>query len=316
MNEQRTRHQWPLLLASGLVLLALFWLLSGGAPFQEAGTRLVASGEHRTGNLATIRHAIRIEGTVAGDVTSWVGTITIAEKGHIGGDVVSYGGTIVLRGSAQVDGHVLALVGTIQQEPGTRIAGERLTPWPDAGLGASVTDFAGGPPASGADEPIGPILSTTLLLATMVIAAGSVAIWPHRTERISQTLQHLPAYSVALGVLTTLLLGALLLTFSALLALTLLGLPLVLGLLLLIHLPYIYGLVALANLCAHRLTRRPPGRARLWLVPASALALLVPLLLLGLASPLWSALLFYLLASSGLGALLLSRGGRPLVPRR
>src|SRR5262249_58397566 len=75
-----------------LLLLGL-WLGPGAALARaESDALVIAAGQHVPGNIATVAQDIRIDGTVAGDVTSWSGAITIA--GSVGGDVGSYGGDL------------------------------------------------------------------------------------------------------------------------------------------------------------------------------------------------------------------------------
>jgi hypothetical protein len=148
-----------------------------------------------------------------------------------------------------------------------------------------------------------------MALFVLLLAGISAWRWPRRTEGAGRTLLSMPWRSLLLGLLTTLLVAALLLPLSALLAMTLVGLPLILALLLLLQLPYIYGLATLAQVAGRRLLRisryGQSGQATL----VGTLLLLLPLTLLGILTPAGSAILFYTLASAGLGAVILSRGG-------
>jgi hypothetical protein len=123
---------------------------------------------------------------------------------------------------------------------------------------------------------------------------------------VGRALRRAPARSLAVGLLTTLLLGLLLPPLASLLALSLVGLPLVLPLLLLLQAPYLFGLAGLGwALGGQALPAAAPPVA----AAAGAAVLLLPLAAVGALAPLWSAALFYLLASLGLGAAVLSRGG-------
>jgi hypothetical protein len=158
------------------------------------------------------------------------------------------------------------------------------------------------------------LVSVALCGLVLALAALSILIWPRRTARVSQVLLVMPWRSLLLGMLTTLLVGLLLLVGTLLLALSLVGLPLLLVLVLLVHLPYVYGLVALALVLVRRVAVvSQQHRVRLWAVVLATLALFVPVVLIAAISPPLSAVLFYVLASAGLGAAILSRGGL-LVP--
>jgi hypothetical protein len=94
---------------------------------------------------------------------------------------------------------------------------------------------------------------------------------------------------------------------ASLIALSLVGLPLLLPLLLVLQLPYLFGLTAIGRAIggsASGQSPKPPQNAVLGTLP-----LLLPLALLGIVAPLASAALFYLVAGAGLGAAILSRGG-------
>jgi hypothetical protein len=267
---------------------------------------LVPADQHIAGNIATTTQDIEIAGTVDGDVTSWSGDIAIS--GHVGGDVVSYNGHIALAGMAQVDGHILALSGGVQREPSASVTGQVLGGPEPVGALASLFDiFAPAPVAQGSDAAVGRLLFSlafgVFLLAFCLLC---IALWPGRTATASLTLRRLPLRALALGLLTTLILGLLLLPLVTLLTATLIGLPLIVVLLALALVPYIYGLSTLALLPARALPRTS-GVSQPALVLAATLALLVALV--ALVSPLAGLALFYLVASPGLGAAILSRGG-------
>jgi uncharacterized membrane protein len=161
------------------------------------------------------------------------------------------------------------------------------------------------------------LFSAALGVFLLAFALLCIAFWPRRTAAASLTLRQAPGRALALGLLTTLLLALALPPLAALLAATLVGLPLLIVLLALIQAPYVYGLATLAQAAGvfsphpSAPTRGSEGLNRTTLLIAAALALLVAV---GAAlAPLWGMMLFYLLASPGLGAALLSRGGL-LVP--
>jgi hypothetical protein len=183
------------------------------------------------------------------------------------------------------------------------------------------TANAGGGGAAVGRALFGAALGVFLLAFTLLC----IAFWPRRTGAASITLRRAPGRALALGLLTTLLLALALPPLGALLAATLVGLPLIVLLLVVAHAPYIYGLATLAR-AAETLRRAPaapgpqPG-AQAWpgaglnsaaLGAAAVLAVLTAVV--AALAPLWGLALFYVLASPGLGAVVLSRGGL-LVPR-
>jgi cytoskeletal protein CcmA (bactofilin family) len=309
-----------------LVLLGV--LLPAGAAAQEREAPLVIpAGQTYAGDLATITRDIHVEGAVAGDVTSWSGAIVIS--GRVDGDVVSYSGRVTIQAGARIGGHVLASGGALQRDATATVAGQAIRGESGGVALANLLDLFSPAGASGGAAAVGRTLfGAALGVFLLAFALLCIAFWPRRTAAASLALRQAPGRALALGLLTTLLLALALPPLAALLAATLVGLPLLLVLLALIQAPYIYGLATLARAVGAPLhppapaPARPQGEKRIsrrdgdspsraTLLFAGGLALLVAA---GAAlAPLWGMALFYLLASPGLGAALLSRGGL-LVP--
>lgn len=304
-NRSRCWRSWLAL------LLLLLWMLPAVVHAQEDTTTTplhVLPNQQVQGNLATTGRDILIEGEVLGDVTSWSGQITIT--GHVSGDVVSYGGSIELGENAQVDGHVLALAGGVESAGSARVAGQMLGTEPTgAGAVASLVTLFGTPAPGTSGTASRALFEAALVVVLLLLATISAWRWPRRTAGAGRTLLVMPGRSLVLGLLTTLLVAMLLIPLAALLALTLVGLPLILLLLLLLQLPYIYGLAALAQATGRRLLRLSQYGQAARATSVGTLLLLVPLALIGIVTPAGSAILFYVLASAGLGAVILSRGG-------
>lgn len=314
--------RWPGLFA--LIALCAALLLPGRAAAQSQDDTLrVPPGTTVTGSVSTVAQDIVVEGVVPGDVTSWSGDITI--RGHVRGDVVSYAGRVTLEGGT-VDGNVMA-PGGIARTPGATIGKQALGGQDGNRALASVFDVfapARGQPAT-PPSVIGRIMFG-VLLGIFVLAFTLLwsALWPRRTHNAMRTLQALPGRALALGLLTTLLLAVLLPLLGALLTATLIGLPVLITLLVALQVPYVYGLAALTQ--ALGATGRAPRVAP---VPTSVIGAQSPQLAAGLSpraigaaatialvvaivvavQPLAGLALFYLTASPGLGAAVLSRGG-------
>jgi hypothetical protein len=303
-----TRRAFPELLLRGL-LCALLALACAGLPGvarAQGGSEalVIAAGQQMRGDVATGAQPIEVIGEVLGDVTSWTGDITV--RGHVGGDVVSYAGSVVLADGARVDGNVLSLTGAVLQAGTAQVAGQALG---DRIGGNAAADLLGllapqsaiGVPGIVARAGFG----FTFLLVALALATLAALLWPRRTAGVSRVFLLVPGRSAALGLLTTALLAALLLPLAALIALSLVGLPLLLPLLLLLHLPYLYGLTGLGYTLGRRIASNGPERA----TPLGVLLLLLPAALLGPFFPALGAACFYLVASVGLGAVILSRAG-------
>lgn len=287
------------------VLLAL--LAPGVAAAQSGGALVIAAGQHEPGSVATITQDIVVTGVVDGDVTSWAGSITVA--GTVGGDVVSYGGAVTIAAGGQVRGHVLASGGTLRLDAGAAVAGQRIQS--EAGgeaLASLVGLFAPGGDAGGAvARALLGLTGGTLLAAFCTLL---FLFWPRRMAGAAATLVAAPGQSLVLGLLTSLVLGLALPGLAALLIASVLGLPVLLLLLMLLVACYVYGLAVLAGLAGRRFAPQSQPQSPLGgpaLAVVAGLALL--LALVTALAPLWGLGLFVVLASPGLGAAVLSRGG-------
>lgn len=293
-----------LLLALSVLCALLLALAPRPVAAQEAAL-VVAAGERVSGDLATIGRPIVVVGVVEGDVTSWSGAIRIT--GTVLGDVVSYAGPVALGPGADVRGSVLAIGGTVTHEDAALVSGQVLGGDPVAGGRVLSSVFAIFQPEQVEGDLPRPLVSGTLALIALVLMVVCAAVWPRRTTGLSLALRQAPGAAASLGVLSALLIGALTLITTALLALSLVGLPLILPLLLVVQAPFLVGLTGLARLIGARIG----GEAHMPAVAVAlgAVVLLLPLALLGISAPIWSAALFYSLAGIGLGAAILSRGG-------
>jgi hypothetical protein len=298
--------RWMTLLAVAAIACVLA-LAPARALAQGPGPITVVAGQVISGDLASFDQPIMIDGTVEGDVTSWSGPITV--RGEVRGDVVSYAGRIEIGPQARVSGSVLSLGGGVAGAGAAQVAGQVLGERPLAG-GAIVSNMAAilqpqAATGAAADLPL-PLISAALTLICMLVAAACAALWPRRTLGVSRALRRAPGRSLLIGLLTTALAALLLLPVGGLIALSLVGLPLLLPLALLLQAPYLFGLAGLGRAVGERLR---PGDTDPVAAVAGIALLLLPLGVVGAVSPLWSLGLFYLVASVGLGAAILSRGG-------
>ncbi len=293
--------RWIALLLAGLVAMA-----PGPALAQEPRPLTVVADEVIHGDLASVGQPIIIVGTVDGDVTSWSGPITVL--GAVHGDVVSYAGSIDLGPDSQVTGSVLSLGGGVLHEGHAQVAGRTLGEHPLVGGEALVNALNLLQPQPGiaaAALPL-PLISIALSILFLLLAIACAAIWPRRTLGVSLALRQEPGRSVAFGLLTTGLGALLILPLCGLIALSLVGLLLLPPLALIVQTPYIFGLAGLGLALGKRIR---PGTQTVLAAAVGIALLLLPLGILGTVSPLWSLILFYVAASAGMGAAILSRGG-------
>jgi hypothetical protein len=295
-----------------LIILFVLWLVPRAVLARaQSDTLVIAAGQHVAGNVATIAQDIRVDGTVDGDVTSWNGAITIA--GIVGGDVVSYGGAVTVMPTGQVAGHILASAGMLRQSPGAVVAGQKISGGAGEAL-ASLLDLlnpAGpGDPNDALGHTIFGVALAVLLTAFCLLYS---AFWPGRVALAGDALRRLPGRALTLGLLTTLALALALLPLAGLLVASIVGLPLLLLLLALALALYVCGLVVLARMLSTREAIPTTGGRMMTFTLALVLLIAITVAL----APLWGLALFFLVASPGLGAVLLSRGGmaQPMAAR-
>jgi hypothetical protein len=289
------------------VLLLLLFMLPLQVYAQASDTALViAADQVYEGNVSSATQSIRVEGVVLGDVTSWTGDIEIL--GRVEGDVVSYSGDVILRDGAIVQGHIMALGDGMQVAATAQVNGQTL----DGGEGslvlANLFDALNPSSPSSQGNVVGQIL-VGIVLAIVLIACCALcaAFWPHRLDATSQMLKRLPARSFGFGLLTSLIIGLALPPVIAVLAASLIGVPFLIALFVIVQLPFLFGLTAMARALGWFSERGFTVMTRQHVVWLVGLAFLVSVTIV--VQPLWGMLLFYLIASPGVGALFLSRGG-------
>jgi hypothetical protein len=293
------------------IIFLICLLLPGVAAAQSGdGPLVVPVGQTYVGSLATATRAIRVEGVVTGDVTSWSGDITIA--GRVDGDVVSYSGKVTIQSGGHVGGHVMALGGPLESAADAAVSGQKIRGGEGSIALANLFDLIAPSDAGSDSAAVGRVLFGMVLgVFLLAFCLLCIAFWPRRTTATSLTLRRSPGQALLLGLLSTLLLALALPPLIALLAATLIGMPLIVVLLALAQVPYVLGLATLVRAVGPEQSRPTAGLERTTLLAGVALALLVAIS--AALAPLKGLALFYLLASPGLGAALLSRGGL-LVP--
>jgi hypothetical protein len=209
----------------------------------------------------------------------------------------------------------MALGRQLQEEAGAQIAGEKIR----GGSGASaVANVLGilvpAPDADPGDSSVGRgLFGAALGVLSLAFCLLCIAFWPRRTATASQTLLLFPGRAALLGLTTTLALALMLFPAIALLAATMVGMPLIVVLLLLVELPYLYGLATLARAIGVRGGGHGGAHELSGMTIAGVLVMVLLIALVGAVAPLWGLVLFHVVASPGVGAVILSRGGL-LVP--
>lgn len=68
--------------------------------------------------------SVRVRGRVAGDVTTFGGSIQIEDEGEVNGDVTTFAGGLRLDGTAKVDGDVTVFGGKLRRDSSSSVGGD------------------------------------------------------------------------------------------------------------------------------------------------------------------------------------------------
>ena len=71
--------------------------------------------------------SVRVQGHVAGDVTTFGGGVVVEDQGQIGGDLTSFGGNLRLEKETEIGGDVTVFGGRIRRDESAKIGGDVST---------------------------------------------------------------------------------------------------------------------------------------------------------------------------------------------
>ena len=237
----------------------------------KAGEIIIPPGEKVFGDVVSFQGDIEIHGEVFGDVVALLGRIIVYPDGAVHGDVVTLGGSIELHSGGLISGDQVSLGGGLGLN-GLRLIGGLFT----FNLGRAVYNVA-----------------IRILLAVLV-----GAVFPIPLNRVMVKLERNPSASAGAGLLVWLAV----LPLTVIVALTIIGIPLSLLLLLALWAAIQLGFAAVAKLAGSRII---PGAADS-LVPVAIGSLLLGLIMI---IPFVGLLARMLLGLVGVGAAVLTRFG-------
>lgn len=254
------------------IIVAAATIISCGSPAWAADDlvapdQIVLSGRadvprgRTVGQVVVFRGVASIQGVAHGDVVVLSGRANIG--GQVSGNVVALDGTVVLGPAAQVRGDVISR-GTVAVREGAQVQGEIRRNVP-LSLRAPL-------------EIVGPF-ATWLAVTVSVLLLGLLLLWiaPRGSDAVLATARRAPWASAGLGI--GFLLGVPLLALG--LALTLVGLPLALVVLLALGLVLFVGYAWAAWILGRALLPPPRGRIVTFLVGFAILRIAGALPLVG-----------------------------------
>ncbi|NOZ07044.1 MAG: hypothetical protein GXP41_11955 [Chloroflexi bacterium] len=280
------------------------------------GTYTLRAGETLPGDLAVFGGQATIEegAVVAGDVVAFGGQLEIA--GHVQGDLAAFGGTVHLARSAKVDGD-LAGFGQVTQEPGAQVQGKKVEGFqfkfglPDSIVSPQKIPFSvtgrGLEPGTTLLALMIRVIRTLLtILAVTAIGALAVVLLPKQTRQVSETAQQSLAPTFGVGCLGLVVLAL----ASTVLAITIIGLLAIPFLWMAAAVVILFGWIAMGLLVGERVLQALHFTGVTPIV--SAIIGVFVISLLAAAPSCIGPLFTVLVASLGLGAVILSRlGTRP-----
>lgn len=294
-------------LAAGASLVFGSWRPCGGAGSTSANVTIPQGQSAEDvracgGNVMVFGHVdgdinayggrvnIAPSGSVAGDLTSYGGHVEVA--GLVDGDVTGYGGGVTLDSTAHITGDVQAYGGSITRHTGAQVEGSIDLNHP---TNFSLTNV----PFMSPFDFTFPIVS----IVVWVLLAAVLARWfPQRTFRVGEVMFSRLPRSLAIGALSWVL-GLIL---AGILALTIVGIPLTLAIVVVLAIGGIMGNVAIGWLIGrsilHRLSQRAASPLLEAVIGVAILAVLESVPVVGFLLSVFIALL-------GAGAALLSRFG-------
>ncbi|HEX4384545.1 MAG TPA: polymer-forming cytoskeletal protein [Myxococcales bacterium] len=242
---------------------------------------------------------------VQGDVVCIGGSIELQPGVVVQGDAVAVGGSVEVHKGALVLGEAVAVMGHVDVERGAQVMGDHL----DFGPGQIFPGPSHTRGKSGWLTGLGPFgLFPTMALFALIYLVGLVILrmWPERVRNVGHAMFENPVRSFTVGFLCWLLL----LPLSVLLAISIVGIPLILLLPLAIFLSIVIGVSSFALKVGESLPAGPGQR----FVPPAALGMGMMVLLLMAFVPWLGISMLALLQFFALGASVGSRFGRALPP--
>jgi len=249
------------------LVLAVLLLIPGRSAFADDGSMgdrviighnfALRSGEKVDGDLVVIGGEATIEAgaTVEGDIVVIGGSLRL--DGETTGSAVVIGGSASLGATSSVQQDLVALGGEFQRVEGSLIGGDIITSLDiatDRLPRRTVVPTPTFPPESDFRFDFGP-LGTIAVVFFQAIALGAVAMlltaFVHpQLDRVAQAVQAQPFAAGSFGLLTVFLAPLAI----AVMAITLILIPLALATAILLVLAWLFGIVALGQLVGERLT--------------------------------------------------------------
>jgi hypothetical protein len=187
---------------------------SGGDRVRIFGDVTVREGEEVTGQVVAVIGSVRIDGDVGDQVVAVLGSVDLGPKAIVRGDIVSVGGRVRRAAGSQVGGAVTEVsLADARWDP-------RFEPWlREVGLISMFDGFSGVP------RLIGTMFRLVLL---MLFASMAMVVARAAVERSAQRVSDNPIRATLIGLLAEVMFVPVLVLTCVVLAISIVGIPLLL----------------------------------------------------------------------------------------
>jgi hypothetical protein len=187
---------------------------SGGDRVRIFGDVTVREGEEVTGQVVAVIGSVRIDGEVGDQVVAVLGSVDLGPKATVRGDIVSVGGRVRRAPGSQVGGAVTEVsLADARWDP-------RFEPWlREVGLISMFNGFSGVPRLIG---------TMFRLLLLMLFASVAMVVARAAVERSAQRVSDNPIRATLVGLLAEVMFVPILVLTCVVLAISIVGIPLLL----------------------------------------------------------------------------------------
>jgi hypothetical protein len=107
-----------------IIALSTAVLAEGSQERTQFGHDIVVGPNEQVSDLTCFGCSVRVRGHVAGDVTTFGGSVVVEDQGEIAGDTTTFGGNIRLTKGVKINGDVSIFGGRLRRDPEAMIHGD------------------------------------------------------------------------------------------------------------------------------------------------------------------------------------------------
>lgn len=129
LPQTRNRRLTTVFCAVALFCLAFstFATAKDNPSYTQVGRNINIGPNEQVGELTCFGCSIRVRGQVAGDVTTFGGSVVVEDEAQVVGEITTFAGDIRLGPGAKLSGDVTVFGGQMRRDPGASISGDVTT---------------------------------------------------------------------------------------------------------------------------------------------------------------------------------------------